>query len=78
MLSPQLKNRKTLVVAVQDLTPLEDKERLRAEFLGLVSEALGVPLTTIKGSVASLQDTTNFQDTTESLQLLRTSIIKPT
>ena len=61
----------SVVVAVQDLTPLEDKERLRAEFLGLVSEALGVPLTTIKGSVASLQDTTNFQDTTESLQLLR-------
>ena len=61
----------SVVVTVQDLTPLEDKERLRAEFLGLVSEELRVPLTTIKGSVASLQDTANFDDTTDALQLLR-------
>ena len=61
----------SVVVTVQDLTPLEDTERLRAEFLGLVSEELRAPLTTIKGSVAALQGIEDSQNTTESLQLLR-------
>ncbi len=44
------------IIAVQDMTPLIDMERVRAEFLGQVSEELRMPLTTIKGSVAALSD----------------------
>ena len=42
------------VVTLQDLTPLEEQERLRAEFLGMVSHELRVPLTSIKGSAATV------------------------
>lgn len=61
----------SVVVTLQDLTPLENAERLRVEFLGLVSEELRAPLTTIKGSIAALQGIANSQNTTESVQLLR-------
>ena len=44
------------MIAVQDMTPLVDAERVRTEFLGQVSEELRLPLTTIKGSVAALSD----------------------
>ena len=44
------------MIAVQDMTPLVDMERVRTEFLGQVSEELRMPLTTIKGSVAALSD----------------------
>ena len=42
------------VVTLQDLTPLEEQERLRAEFLAMVSHELRVPLTSIKGSAATV------------------------
>lgn len=60
----------SVVVTMQDLTPLEDAERLKVEFLGVVSEALRSPLTTIKGSIAALQISLNSQNTRESPQLL--------
>ena len=41
------------IVTMQDIKPLEDLERLRAEFLGIVSHELRSPLTTIKGSAAT-------------------------
>ena len=44
------------VVTLQDMTSLEESERLRAEFLGMVSHELRAPLTSIKGSVATLLD----------------------
>ena len=44
----------SVVVTMQDLAPLEDLERQRAEFLGLVSHELRAPLTSIKGSAATL------------------------
>ena len=44
------------MIAVQDMTPLMDMERVRAEFLGQVSEELRLPLATIKGSAAALLD----------------------
>ena len=44
----------SVVVTLQDLTPLEDLERLRAEFLGMVSHELRTPLATIKGSTTTL------------------------
>ena len=44
----------SLVVTLQDMTPLENLERLRAEFLGMISHELRTPLATIKGSTATL------------------------
>ena len=44
----------SLVITVQDLAPLEELERQRAEFLGLVSHELRTPLAAIKGSAAAV------------------------
>ena len=44
----------SVVVTMQDLAPLQELERQRAEFLGMVSHELRVPLTAIKGSAATL------------------------
>ena len=43
----------SVVVTMQDLAPLQALERMRAEFLGMVSHELRVPLTSIKGSTAA-------------------------
>ena len=43
-----------LVVTMQDLAPLEELERSQAEFLSLVSHELRAPLTSIKGSTATV------------------------
>ncbi|MCZ0938706.1 MAG: response regulator [Caldilineaceae bacterium] len=42
------------VVTLQDLTDLEELGRLRAEFLGLVSQQLRTPLAAVRGAVATL------------------------
>ena len=44
----------SLVVTMQDLAPLEEMERLRADFLAMVSHELRAPLTSIKGSAATV------------------------
>ena len=44
----------SVVTTMQDLAPLDELERLRAEFLGMVSHELRAPLTSIKGSAATL------------------------
>ena len=44
----------SVVVTMQDLAPLQELERQRAEFLGMVSHELRTPLTAIKGSAATL------------------------
>ncbi len=44
----------SVVVTMQDLGPLEELERQRAEFLGLVSHELRTPLAAIKGSAAAM------------------------
>ena len=44
----------SFVVTIQDMTPLEEMEYLRAEFLGTVSHELRAPLSSIKGSAATL------------------------
>ena len=44
----------SVVVTLQDLAPLEELERLRTQFLGMVSHELRAPLTSIKGSAATL------------------------
>ena len=44
----------SVVVTMQDLAPLEELERLRTEFLGMVGHELRTPITSIKGSAATL------------------------
>ena len=44
----------SLVATLQDLAPLDEIERMRSEFLGLVSHELREPLAAIKGSAATL------------------------
>ena len=61
----------SVVVTVQDIAPLEDLEKIRAEFLGLVSQELRKPLAAIKGSAAALEGILRSLHSSESLQLLR-------
>ena len=51
----------SVVVTLQDLGPMEELGRQRAEFLGMVSQELLTPLTSIKGSAAAvLEDLTRL------------------
>ena len=61
----------SVVVTLQDMTPLEEMERLRAEFLGMVSHELRTPLTAIKGSAATLTEAASDLDPAEMLQFYR-------
>ncbi len=56
----------SVVVTLQDLTSLEAVERLRAEFLGMVSHELRMPLTSIKGSTTTLLNDITELDPAES------------
>ena len=60
-----------MVVTNQDITPLEELERLRAEFLGVVSHELRAPLTTIKGSAATVLRSPSPLDPVEARQFFR-------
>ena len=44
----------SFVATLQDLTPLDELERLRAGFLAMVSHELRMPLSSIKGSAATV------------------------
>ena len=61
----------SLVVTIQDMTPLEELEKLRAEFLGMVSHELRTPLTSIKGSAVTLRDSLSTMDPAEMVQFVR-------
>ena len=61
----------SVLSVIQDMTPLEDEERRRGEFLGMVSEELRTPLATIKGSAIALRDIFKSTGDREPLQLLR-------
>ena len=61
----------SVVVTLQDMTPLEELERLRAEFLGMVSHELRAPLTSIKGSAATLLDESAHLNPAEMRQFHR-------
>ena len=61
----------SVVVTIQDLTPLEELERLRAEFLGMVSHELRTPLAAIKGSAVTLTEAASDLDIAEMLQFFR-------
>ena len=61
----------SVVVTMQDLAPLEELERQRAAFLGMVSHELRAPLTSIKGSAASVLDAAPALPQAEMLQFFR-------
>ena len=58
----------SVVVTLQDMTPLEELERLRAEFLAMVSHELRTPLTSVKGSITTLLDPSTSLNPAETLQ----------
>lgn len=61
----------SVVVTIQDMAPLLELERLRAEFLAMVSHELRAPLAAIKGSTTTaLNDTFPFRHA-EVVQFLR-------
>ena len=61
----------SVVVTIQDMTPLEELERLRAEFLGMVSHELRTPLAAIKGSTDTLLENASELDPAEMTQFFR-------
>ena len=61
----------SMVVTLQDLAPLKEIERLRVQFVGLVSQELRAPLTSIKGSAAALLDSTAALDPAEQREYAR-------
>ena len=61
----------TVVVTMQDLADLEELQRLRVEFLGMVSHELRAPLTSIKGATRTLLNTARALDRAELRQFHR-------
>ena len=61
----------TVVVTLQDMTSLNELDKLRAEFLGMVSHELRAPLTSIKGSADTLLESFNSLDSAEVVQFIR-------
>ncbi|MCY3555917.1 MAG: response regulator [Gemmatimonadetes bacterium] len=56
----------SVVVTMQDMTPLEELERQRSEFMSLVSHELTAPLSTIKGCTTTAVDSSSILSTAES------------
>ena len=61
----------SVVVTIQDLAPLEELERVRTEFVGMVSHELRAPLTSIKGSAATVLGASTPPPPAEMLQFFR-------
>ena len=61
----------SVVVTMQDLEPLRALERMRAEFLGMVSHELRAPLTSIKGSAATVLRASRIFGPAEVTQFFR-------
>ena len=62
---------RSVVVTMQDLAPLDEIERLRTEFLGLVSHELRAPLIAIKGSADALLEEAAELDPAEMREFFR-------
>ena len=60
-----------VVVTLQDLAPLEELERMRADFLAIVSHELRAPLISIKGSTATVLGASPPVGPAETLQFFR-------
>ncbi len=61
----------SVVVTLQDLEPLRELERMRAQFLGMVSHELRAPLTSIKGSAATVLRASRIFGPAEVAQFFR-------
>ena len=61
----------SVVVTMQDLAPLDELERSRADFLSMVSHELRTPLAAIKGSAATALDASQKFDPAETRQFFR-------
>ena len=61
----------SVVVTVQDLAPLDEIERLRTEFLGLVGHELREPLAAIRGSAVTLLEDAAALDPAEMREFHR-------
>ena len=61
----------SVVVTLQDMTALEELDRLRAEFLGMVIHELRAPLTSIKGPAATVLGSTADLDPAVVRQFFR-------
>ena len=61
----------SLVITIQDLAPLDEIERMRTEFLGLVSHELKEPLAAIKGSATTLLEDAAALDPAEMREFHR-------
>ena len=61
----------SLVVTLQDLSPMQELERLRAEFMGMVSHELRIPLSSIKGSAATVRGAPTDVGRAEMLEFFR-------
>ena len=61
----------SVVVTMQDLAPLQELERQRAEFLSLVSHELRTPLTSIKGSASTVLGSSLELDPSEMCEFFR-------
>ena len=60
-----------VVSTLQDMTPLEDLDRLRSEFLDVVAQELRNPLTSIKGAVATVLNSASSVDPVDARQYFR-------
>ena len=61
----------SVVVAMQDMTAVEEQVRLRAEFLAMVSHELRMPLTSVLGAATALQNAAADLDPAEMRQFHR-------
>ena len=61
----------SVVVSLQDMAPLQEMERMRAEFLGMVSHELLEPLTSIRGSATTVLEASSEMDPTQLRQFMR-------
>ena len=61
----------SVVVTLQDLAPLDEIERMRAEFLELVSHELRAPLAAIRGSADTLLEDISDLDQAEMREFFR-------
>ena len=61
----------SMVVAMQDMADVQEMERLRAEFLAMVSHELRAPLTSIKGSAATVLESAGDVDPAVVRQFFR-------
>ena len=61
----------SVIVTLQDMTDVEEQERLRAEFLAMVSHELRMPLTSVLGAATALQNAAADLDPAEMRQFHR-------